>query len=131
MILPEAVAAAMVRHARAAAPDECCGLLLGSADRLTRAIAARNLAPDASRRYLVDPQDHLRAIRSARDRGEQVVGAYHSHTRSAPIPSDTDRTEAFPHFLFVIVGLGADPPDLRGWHFVDGNFVAVPLVRVP
>ena len=131
MTLPDDVAAAIVNHAREAAPDECCGLLLGNTERLTASVRARNVAPDPARRYVVDPHDHLTAIRLARARGEQVVGAYHSHPRSAPVPSATDVAQAFSNFLFVIVGLAADPPDLRAWAFAGGNFTAVPLVRVP
>jgi proteasome lid subunit RPN8/RPN11 len=121
----------MIRHARAAAPLECCGLLIGDDERLTAAIPARNLAAEPARRYLVDPRDHLAAIRLARARGEEVVGGYHSHPQSAPVPSETDAAEAFSGFLFIIVGLGSDTAQLRGWRWADGNFRAVPFVRVP
>ena len=59
-----------------------------------------------------------------------MVGAYHSHPRSPAVPSETDRAEAFGEFLFVIVGLTADPPEFTGWTLVGGNFAAVPLVRL-
>jgi proteasome lid subunit RPN8/RPN11 len=59
------------------------------------------------------------------------VGAYHSHPRSRAIPSPTDAAEGFGHFVFLIAGLGTDPPELTAWVWVDGNFVAAPLVRVP
>ena len=131
MTLPDGVAAAIVEHARDTAPYECCGLLIGADERITAAVRACNLADDPARRYLIDPHDHLAAIRLARDRGQQVVGAYHSHAQSRAVPSATDTAEAFPGFLFLIVGLGPDPPELAAWTLVDGNFVAVPLVRVP
>ena len=50
---------------------------------------------------------------------------------SAAQPSPTDAAEAFGDFLFVIVGLGAGPPEVTAWIWADGNFTAVPLVRVP
>jgi proteasome lid subunit RPN8/RPN11 len=121
----------MIGHARATAPLECCGLLIGSDERLTAAIPAHNLASEPGRRYLVDPRDHLAAIRLARARGEQVVGGYHSHPHSDAVPSETDVAEAFSGFLFVIVGLGSETAQLRGWRWADGNFSAVPFVRVP
>lgn len=131
MILPDCVAEAMIRHARDAAPLECCGLLIGDDARLTAAMPAHNAAAEPARRYLVDPHDHLAAIRYARARREQVVGAYHSHPHSGPIPSETDAAEAFAGFLFVIVGLDSDTAQLRGWRWADGNFSAVSFVRVP
>jgi proteasome lid subunit RPN8/RPN11 len=126
-------------HARCTAPQECCGLLLGTPDAVTRAVRAHNRASDPQRRYEIDPQDHFAAIRQARAGHVEVVGAYHSHPHSEPIPSETDRAEAFEHFLFMIAGrsrdrspvagLRADRPfTIRVWRFSSGNFVEVPLV---
>lgn len=71
-------------------------------------------------------------MRVARSRGLEIVGAYHSHVASPPRPSEIDRAEAFPGFLFLIVSL-AEPsaPELAAWELDDGNFVAVSLVRTP
>lgn len=131
MRIAQAVDVAIVVHARAEAPRECCGLLIGTDAEIIDAVPARNLAERPETRYLIDPRDHLRAIREARARGLRVVGAYHSHPRSAATPSATDAADGFPHFLFVIVGLGAEPPEITAWSWADGNFAAVPLVRFP
>ena len=129
MTILASVEAAIVSHARATAPAECCGLLLGTGDTITDARPARNLADDTVRTYLIDPADHLAAIRDARGRSLEVVGAYHSHPRSAPLPSPTDAAAAFGEFVFVIVGLATDPPEIRAWSWAQRNFVPVPLVR--
>jgi proteasome lid subunit RPN8/RPN11 len=135
---------AIARHADETAPQECCGLLLGSTEAIIESIAARNTAAEPDRRYTIDPDDHFRAIRQARESGVDVIGAYHSHPRSAPIPSETDRAEACENFVFVIAGIesvgrGTDaapaftrsPRRIRAWRLVDGNFVEVALVGVP
>lgn len=129
--MAEAVAGAIEAHAREAAPEECCGLLLGTADAVVDAIATPNTASDPRRRYRIAPEDHFAAIRQGRARGIAVVGSYHSHPASAPVPSETDRADAFDHFLFVIVGFAGSSPVLRAWRLDDGNFAAVPLVRTP
>jgi proteasome lid subunit RPN8/RPN11 len=85
------------------------------------------VADDRQRRYRIDPSDHFAAIRQARATGADVVGAYHSHPASQPVPSETDRAEAFESFLFVIVG----PSNTRAWRLLAGNFAEVPLVRLP
>jgi proteasome lid subunit RPN8/RPN11 len=126
MTLPADVIDAIEAHARETAPEECCGLLLGSPDVITMSVRAQNRADDRRRRYLIDPRDHFEAIRRARDLDLEVVGAYHSHPRSAPVPSDTDRAGAFENFLFVIAGR----LEIRGWRLSSGNFIEVPLVRV-
>ena len=84
---------AMLQHARSELPNECCGLLIGAADRVERVARARNLKASPTR-YLVDPVDHFAAIKRARADGLAVVGAYHSHPASPPVPSATDVAEA-------------------------------------
>lgn len=117
-------------HARAAAPDECCGILVGRGDRVDLAVAARNIAERRATRFLIDPADHLAALRDARSRGLDVVGFYHSHPRSGAAPSPTDRAEAsYPNHLFLIVGLGVDPPEIRLYRFESGNFLPQTLVK--
>jgi len=122
---------AIVAHARRDAPNECCGLLVGrpgepasdSALRATsdkgagphilEAVPASNGASDPSRRYEISPVDYFAQIkRCRRISAEQsdtfaVLGAYHSHPRGEPDPSETDAAQAFRDFVFVIVGLGS------------------------
>jgi proteasome lid subunit RPN8/RPN11 len=127
--LSPAAEAAIFAHARRRAPEECCGLLLGKNDDVVEAVPVANVAEDRRRRYQIDPHEHFSVIREARERGLDVIGTYHSHPRSAAVPSETDRADAFSGFLFLIAGLGVEPPELTSWTWADGNFAAVPLVR--
>ena len=112
-------------HARAAAPDECCGLLVGTGARIESAHAARNLRRSPTR-YLIDPADHFAAIRSGRKAGLAVVGAYHSHPASAASPSPRDEREATgSDFLYLIVSLVT--AQTRVFRLVDGRMEEVPL----
>jgi proteasome lid subunit RPN8/RPN11 len=121
---------AMERHVVAAAPEECCGLLLGTTDLIAIAFPARNDAAEPLRRYEINPADHFAAIRQARKLSLDVIGAYHSHPRSEPVPSPTDLNQAFAAFIFVILG-PSDGPRVRAWRLDEGNFTEVPLVRCP
>jgi proteasome lid subunit RPN8/RPN11 len=139
--LPSPVEAAIVAHGRQASPAECCGLLVGRLPEPTTpavtphgfevvdAIPARNAAIDAEHRFLVEPRDYFDTIRAARRRGLQVIGVYHSHPRSSATPSATDRAEGFSDFVFLIVGLAAEPPEVTAWIWRDGNFTRLPIVR--
>lgn len=127
--ITHAVEAAILAHARRQAPEECCGLLLGTGATVVEAVAVPNVAENPIRRYQIDPRAHLRVVHDARRRSLDVIGAYHSHPRSMPVPSETDRAEGFSGFYFLIAGLGVDPPELRAWIWTDGNFTAVPFVR--
>jgi desampylase len=123
---------AITAHALEAAPAECCGVLLGRPDEVLEAIRARNLA-DSPVRFVVDPQDHIAARRDARRRGLEVVGFYHSHPHSAPVPSATDLAEAgYPDHLYAIVGLiDGRAPEVCVYRFADAAFqpVAFDTVR--
>ena len=129
MISPETVAD-MLAHAREDAPRECCGLLIGKDDCVVRSVRAKNLDTQDTR-YLIDPTDHFRAIRDARAEGLDVIGAYHSHPSSAPIPSATDIAEANSgaEFLYVIVSLIGD--DVRAYRVDRGAFTPYPLPLTP
>ncbi len=130
----QAVLEQILAHARRERPDECCGLLIGAADRVERAARARNLRASPTR-YLIDPVDHFAAIKDARAAGLAVVGAYHSHPSSPALPSDTDTEEAtYPEYLYLIVAPGDDPglaAETRGYRLVNGSFHPVSLVPIP
>ena len=97
-------------------------MLIGAGTAVTEAAPARNIAEKATR-FLIDPQDHIDAIRRARERGLAVLGFYHSHPHSPAEPSETDRAEAaYPDHLYLIVSLSGDRPDLRLYRLTGGNF---------
>lgn len=122
-------------HAADAWPEECCGLLVGTPHRIERAMRARNAAPDRLRHFRIHPPDHFAAIRAARVQYWSVIGAYHSHPDGAPIPSAIDLQEAFAddQFLHLIAGPSSPgrEPEVAAYRLTTGNFVVVPLVRVP
>jgi len=122
----------ILAHASAEAPNECCGLLLGKVGLVERARRARNLRVSPAR-FLIDPADHFAAMREAREAGLRVVGAYHSHPHSPPVPSETDLAEAIDtELLHIIVSPEARgaPGEARGFRILDGNFREVRLVLV-
>lgn len=107
--LTESARAALVAHAAGAAPREACGFLLGPAGEdacADTAVPSANLAPpgvvDA---FELDTALHLRLQREARAAGRRIVGVYHSHPASPPLPSRRDRDGAYDHGLvWLIVG---------------------------
>ena len=96
----------MFAHARARAPEECCGLLGGEGNRATTVYQLRNVAPRPEVAYEAAPEELFEAQRRMRARGEQLVGVYHSHPRSKdPEPSRTDvRLAFYPDAFYFIIG---------------------------
>lgn len=108
-VLPAGLRRAIIAHARAEAPQECCGLLVGRARTVRHLVPMRN-ATDGDRRarFLIDPAAHVelqRVLRAVLPPLE-VVGVYHSHPRGRARPSETDVAEAFyADWLYVVAGL--------------------------
>lgn len=79
---------AAVEHARACAPRECCGVLLGAAGAIHAALPTRNAAAGL-REFLIDDADLTRLLIEQR---AAVRGVYHSHIADAALtPSGADR----------------------------------------
>jgi proteasome lid subunit RPN8/RPN11 len=117
----------IVAQARDEAPNECCGIVGARDGDAVTLYPVRNAAASPLR-YEMDPRDQLRVF-EALDEAELDVGAiYHSHTRSAPEPSQTDINLAFyPDALYVIVGVAGEEDDVRAWRIVDGQVSAASL----
>lgn len=129
----QAVLEDLLAHAREQVPNECCGLLIGTSARIERAVRASNTRASPTR-YTIDPADHFQALRIARATGTAVVGFYHSHPASPPVPSETDREgAAYPGHCYLIVspGHGNHPAEVRGFTWEDGNFRPLTLVPLP
>ena len=54
----------------------------------------------------MDAKAQIDAMRSMRDKGEQLYAIYHSHLHSAAYPSVTDVNEAqYPDVVYLIISL--------------------------
>jgi proteasome lid subunit RPN8/RPN11 len=120
--------AQMVEHARAEAPNECCGMV-ASRDGEAVAVHPAVNAAASPLRYEIDGAEQYR-IQMEIDSADLDLGAiYHSHTRSAPYPSQTDINLAFyPDAVYVIVGLANGDAEVRGYTIRDGRVAEVELV---
>src|SRR5215510_604187 len=127
MTIASSVVDEVTAHATECQPRECCGVLLGTAARITTAIRARNIA-ESSTRFLLDPKAHIEARRRAREEGLEVVGFYHSHPHSRAYPSETDLAEAaYPECVHLIVGFVEGRPEVRLFAYADGRAVEQPF----
>jgi proteasome lid subunit RPN8/RPN11 len=102
--------AAMVAHARASYPNECCGAMLGSTDGETKlvrvTIALQNAFEGAqAARYELRPEDLLAADKAARERHMDLIGIYHSHPDCDAYFSTTDLQNSCPWYSFVVLSI--------------------------
>ena len=125
----------VIAHARADAPNECCGMIASRDGEAVAVHRARNAAASPLR-YEIDGMEQYKIQTEIEDAGLDLGAIYHSHTRSDPVPSETDinlarlgdsDTPAFPGTLYLIVGVKGAEPDLRLWSIVGNQVEQVEL----
>ncbi len=113
---------ALQGEAAKALPDECCGILLGSENRIEAIVPTRNIHPSPQTRFEIDPQALVDAHRTARAGGPQIIGYYHSHPDGPAQPSATDSALANRDgTVWAIVG----QTDVTFWRDDECGFVAL------
>jgi len=122
VVIPDAIRAELVAHARDEAPNECCGLVLvrdGVAVEYIRGV--NKLASPYRYELYIDPFVWSEIDESV----EQVI--FHSHPETEPRPSRTDRELAglWSGRPFLIYGLKLD--DLRAWRIARDEIEEIPI----
>ncbi|HEY4824770.1 MAG TPA: M67 family metallopeptidase [Solirubrobacteraceae bacterium] len=111
----------IVAHAQADAPNECCGMIASRNGDAVTVYRAANAAASPLR-YEIDGAEQYRIQMEIDDADLELGAIYHSHTRSAPYPSQTDINLAFyPEALYVIVGLAGETPEVKAYEIRDGQ----------
>ncbi len=119
----------IVEHARAEAPNECCGIVSASGGEVIKVYPATN-ARASEFSFVIDGEEQLKIDREIDEAGVEYGAIYHSHTRSAPKPSLTDikYAQMWPEVLWIIVGLADGDPEVRTWRIDDGSVNEAELV---
>lgn len=125
MRIAQALRDVIVEQARADAPNECCGVVATRDGVAAGVHPAVNVAASPLR-FEIDSLALLRLVTEIEDRGEDLGAIYHSHTRSAAYPSQTDVNFAagWPGVEWIIVGLAVEgDPEFRSYR-IDGGVIA-------
>jgi Predicted metal-dependent protease of the PAD1/JAB1 superfamily len=145
-------------HGERGYPEEICGFLIGTAaggeKRVTRLIAIENTWDDAGeaefaatgpqdfatvgrrRRFKIPPEEYYREDKAARERGESILGFYHTHPDHPARPSPYDLAlaqEIFPGYSYIILSVRAGRADeMTSWVLRDDytGFDAEPIAPV-
>jgi len=106
LFVPAGVDRGIRRHGQETYPHECCGAIVGNADRAVDVVPLPNTTEEGPRRrFLIRPSEYTLAERRAQDLGLELLGFYHSHPDHPARPSQTDLDYAWPNFAYIIVSV--------------------------
>ncbi len=134
MVIAPALLDDVIAHAREEYDAECCGMIAyeqsepAGSPRAVRVQRAKNVYA-SPKRFEIDGKDVLRAINEFDDAGWEMGAIYHSHTHTAPYPSQTDINFArnWPGVEWLIVGLAGGEPEVRSYLIEGGEVTEVPI----
>jgi proteasome lid subunit RPN8/RPN11 len=142
MLIERALLEELIAHAREDYDAECCGLIAcredagesgegAGAPRRAELVRRATNVFASRKRFEIDGKELLRALGEFEEQGLELAAIYHSHTHTAPYPSQTDINFAanWPGLEWVIVGLAAEEPEVRSY-LIDGGEVQEVAVEV-
>jgi proteasome lid subunit RPN8/RPN11 len=108
-------------------PNECCGVLIGEVDNAgvksvkhTQAINNAREDGEQYHRFLITPEEMLRAEQAAIAMKLDGIGFYHSHPDHPSSPSGYDKDHALPFYSYVIISVdGGKAQVLTSWELTD------------
>lgn len=104
LVIPEHLLRQVSAHVEGTYPEEGAGFLLGSDGVVREVFPLSNAREEGARhnRYLISPEDYLKAEKRAAELGMDLVGVFHSHPDCPNVPSEYDREWAQPFFSYLI-----------------------------
>lgn len=116
LAIPQDIYDGMVAHCIQDYPNEACGFMGGTGGVVEKLYPLPNAAASPIY-YSPGAKEMIAAINDIDDLDKELVGIFHSHVASAPVPSPTDRREAhYPDAVYLIVSLmDMDSPLTKGY----------------
>jgi [CysO sulfur-carrier protein]-S-L-cysteine hydrolase len=134
MIVARALLEDMLEHARQEFDAECCGMVAydslepDGTGRAVRVHRAENVFA-SRKRFEIDGRELLHTLDEFEEDELELGAIYHSHTHTAPYPSQTDINFAanWPGLEWLILGLAGEQPEVRSYLIEGGQVREVPL----
>lgn len=127
--IPYRISLEMITHAKEDFPLECCGILAGQGEEITRLYRIPNR--DKSKvSYLMDPKEQIRVFKEMRNNGLELKAIYHSHPNHPPYPSQTDVELAYyPEAVYIIISINDKKETaVRGFRIINKEISEISLL---
>lgn len=106
----------MIDHVRREYPNEGCGLVAMTKDGQAVKVFPGTNTERSPTRYNMHLGEVVEAFNEMDASGWKLGAIFHSHPRSAALPSQTDLRHAYyPEALMVIISLAGDCPEIRAF----------------
>lgn len=126
------LATAIIEHARKTLPHECCGVIIGVGDTAESVVPLPNIAVDPEHNYHIDDKALLEVLFQTQRQNLDIVGFYHSHPKTDPVPSQTDvHLATYPDAAYVIASLRGGEARLSAWSIQQHRVTAIELIVSP
>ena len=102
---------AIKKHGEKDYPYECCGFLIGRCENKLKFVSATQPVENSREkenrhnRFLIPPQEFIKAERQARAKNMDIIGFYHSHPDAEARPSQYDLDHSWPVYSYLIVSV--------------------------
>jgi proteasome lid subunit RPN8/RPN11 len=115
----------LLAHARAALPNEGCGLLAGEsagAEKTVKKVYCLENTDKSPEHFSMAPEEQFKAVADMRKNGWTLLGNFHSHPATPARPSAEDIRLAFdPSLSYVIISLQAEEPVIKSYTIQKGS----------
>ena len=129
------VYAQLLEHARRQPHEECCGILGGKDELITRAFSAKNGAADPIRNYEITAKEMARLMAELRQHRLEFLGIYHSHPNWLDANEPSSKDIALAHnsvpIHFIVTPRPYATKPIRAFSIRDGRSIEVDIHVIP
>ena len=113
----------IIRQAKAEAPQESCGYLLGTGETVTENYPMTNI-DHSEEHFSFDPREQFAALKYARQHGLKILANWHSHPASPSRPSEEDlRLANDPTIRYAILSLQGGDIRLNSFKIINREII--------
>ena len=129
LTLSRPLATRLLFEAQRSPDTEVCGFVSAREGQACGLYPVDNVAADPARRFEMDAQQQITAMKTMRERGETMLAIYHSHPSTPPEPSVHDiQGLGYPDALLLIISLNIKGVlEMRAWQRGDSAMREIPL----
>jgi len=127
--LPRSLINQLLTHAQSGNENEICGFISSIHNTAVKTYPINNIAPQANKRFEMEPQAQINAIKNMREQGEELFAIYHSHPTSPAAPSQVDIEEfSYPDALSLIISLDTQGVlEIRAYRMMNDHAIEVAI----